>query len=168
MSLKLFQDTSKIYKWGWTVFVPLMSLNTVRYFLITDLQKHKLVEGVVPLHEDNAVGQGPTQIAVPVVGVPPHTALSAPLCVWNFCSVVKLPAKQSSLKSLKFINGNFLHWPYNTCTKCVVDGTYFVDEITSWVYIHVLSYFIIIVIIYRKRWYTCRFKWLYMESVVRS
>lgn len=166
MSLKLFQDTSKIYKWGWTVFVPLMSLNTVRYFLITDLQKHKLVEGVVPLHEDNAVGQGPAQIAVPVVGVPPHTALSAPLCVWNFCSVVKLPAKQSSLKSLKFINGNFLHWPYNTCTKCVVDGTYFVDEITSWVYI--LSYFIIVVIIYRKRWYTCRFKWLYMESVVRS
>lgn len=137
-----------------------------KVFLITDLQKHKLVEGVVPLHEDNAVGQGPTQIAVPVVGVPPHTALSAPLCVWNFCSVVKLPAKQSSLKSLKFINGNFLHWPYNTCTKCVVDGTYFVDEITSWVYI--LSYFIIVVIIYRKRWYTCRFKWLYMESVVRS
>lgn len=86
-----------------------MSLNTVRYFLITDLQKHKLVEGVVPLHEDNAMGQGPTQIAVPVVGVPPHTALSASLCVWNFCSVVKLPAKQSSLKSLKFINGNFLH-----------------------------------------------------------
>lgn len=162
MSLKLFQDTSKIYKWGWTVFVLLMSLNTVRYFLITDLQKHKLVEGVVPLHEDNAVGQGPAQIAVPVVGVPPHTALSAPLCVWNFCSVVKLPAKQSSLKSLKFINGNFLHWPYNTCTKCVVDGTYFVDRV------YILSYFIIIVIIYHKRWYTCRFKWLYMESVVRS
>lgn len=78
-----------------------MSINKVRYFLNTDLQKHKLVEGVVPLHEDNAVGQGPTQIAVSVVGVPPNTALSAPLCVWNFCSVVKLPAKQSSLKVIK-------------------------------------------------------------------
>lgn len=86
-----------------------MLVYNVRYFLNTNLQKHKLVEGVVPLHEDNAVGQGTAQIAVPVVGVPPNTALSAPLCVWNFCSVVKLPAKQSSLQPLKFINGNFLY-----------------------------------------------------------
>ena len=63
-------------------------------FPLTDLEKHEFVEGVIPLHEDNVVGQGSTQVPVAVVGVPPHTAASAPLCVWNFCSVVKLPVKR--------------------------------------------------------------------------
>lgn len=63
-------------------------------FPLTDLEQHEFVEGVIPLHEDNAMGQGSTQVPVAIVGVPPHTAASATLCVWNFCSVVKLPVKR--------------------------------------------------------------------------
>ena len=45
------------------------------------LEKHELVERIVPLHEEDSPWQGSTEIFVPVVRIPAHTTLCTALGV---------------------------------------------------------------------------------------
>lgn len=45
------------------------------------LQQHELVQGIVPLHQEDAAGRRSAQVLVAIVRIPRHTALRAALCV---------------------------------------------------------------------------------------
>jgi hypothetical protein len=52
--------------------------------MTTNLEKHELIQWVVPLHKENTLGRCPAQILVAVVWITADATLGASLGVGNF------------------------------------------------------------------------------------